>query len=362
MAGVAGLAAGPGWRFRLAGVPVNVPLNTLLGVGLIAWLWAPLFAGGQAPWLVAIGFAVLLLASVLVHEFAHAAAARRFGYPVEGITLWAFGGFTSYRPLRESPARAAAVAAAGPLTTLLVAGAAFAAAQLVGGIAQDLLLALAVANAFMGVFNLLPGIPLDGGAIVSAAVWGATGSRPRGQLWAARTGIALAALVALSPFAAVLRDGRPPTLFGIALGLLLGGFLFVGARSAMRSAQAGLRLADARAGDLALPVVALPNTATVADLDTQLAGPAAPALALVVDADGQIRAAVDPGALQQVPAQARAGTPIGAVSAPIPLLRVVPADMPASAIAADPALQPPLLVSDAGGRTVGIIPADAFAR
>lgn len=81
-----------GLRFQIAGIPVSLPLGGVLAVLLIAYLWAPTFEqpGSSGLFLAGI-FAVLLYVGVLVHELAHAWAARSFGYPVQGITLWLLG-------------------------------------------------------------------------------------------------------------------------------------------------------------------------------------------------------------------------------------------------------------------------------
>jgi hypothetical protein len=167
----------------------------------------------------------------------------------------------------------------------------------------------------------------------------------------------LAALVALYPFARAVGAGAPPSIIGVAVALLLAAFLFAGARAALRAARTAQRLAGATAADLAVPALVVPHSALVSDLDALLAGAGAgrPAVVLVRGPAG-IRAAVEPQALASVPAEHRAATAVGSVAIPVGPFASVPAAAPAQQVLEDPALAPPLLVLDAGGAVVGLIP------
>ncbi len=354
---------GSGLRFTLAGFSVAVPLNTLLGVAIIAWLWLPSFEGVSPArqWTSAVIFAVGLLASVLVHELAHAVAARRYGFPVLGITLWAFGGFTSYRPVRNTPGREAVIAASGPAATLLIAVAAWFAWQQVPSslsMLAELLGALALANALVGVFNMLPGLPLDGGSVLSAAVWAGTGSRVRGQRVAAYAGMALAALIVAAPLWLIAQSGGRAEPGFLLVSLLLAGFLFIGARGALRSADAVGQLEGRTAIDLARPAVVVPESATVAALSDFLAGtpPQQGLVALVGDPSMGLRGYVLPPALAAVPASARGDTLIAAVTRSVPNWGWVRATAPAAdAIAMLTESGVPVVVTDDANRPIGVI-------
>ncbi len=249
-----------GWNFGFLGFWVSVPWNALIGIIVIAVLWYPEFAGtlGTAgTWLLAAIFAVLLMVSVLIHEMAHAVAARGFGYHVTGITLWAMGGFTTYRTSdKHGPAREAAIAAAGPVSTLAIAAVAavLARAAAPDTVFSQILWAVAAANALIGIFNLLPGSPLDGGAIVKSVVWGITGSEFRGQVTAAWIGRALAVLLAITPFAIAYSTGTQPSLPAILIALILAVILWTGASGALKSAEANRTLQHLTAAELAKPV------------------------------------------------------------------------------------------------------------
>lgn len=352
-----------GLRFRLAGFTVEVPLNTLLGVALIAWLWLPSFSGASAAgqWGSAIVFAVALLVSVLLHELAHAVAARRFGFDVIGITLWAFGGFTSYRPVRNTPARQAAIAVAGPASTLLVAVAAWllwlrlpdptsALAEIIG--------AVALANGVVAVFNILPALPLDGGSVLAAGIWAVTGSASKGHRIAAYAGMVLAGLLVAVPLLLTVRSGGPVDIGYLGVSLLIAVFLFFGARSALRQADLHAQLDGRTAADLATPALVVAPTASLAALDDMLSRAPQPGrvLVLVGAPESGLQGYVLPPSAAAVPAQQRAGTPVTAVTRNVPAWRALPADAPAaSALALLQQGADPIVVLDAQHRPIGVI-------
>jgi len=190
---------------------------------IIFWLVALSLAAGVLPrwhprwgagltWAVALAAAVLFFLSVLCHELAHALVGRAFGVPVRRITLFIFGGLAE---LRDEPPSARAellIALAGPLASAaiggvsLLAGRALAgpalatAAEPLGGLqsvgpAATLLLWLGPVNLVLGLFNLVPGFPLDGGRVLRAVLWAATRDLVRATRWAALVGRAFAWLL-----------------------------------------------------------------------------------------------------------------------------------------------------------------------
>ena len=146
-----------GLRFHIAGFPVSVPLGGILGVLLIAYLWTPNFSEpGRSGITLAVVFAVLLYAGVLVHELAHAWAARAFGYPVHGITLWLLGGYTVYERRSSRPWPELVIAVIGPVSTLLLAAGCWVLAANTGGSVSLLFGALAWTNGLLGVLIEAP--------------------------------------------------------------------------------------------------------------------------------------------------------------------------------------------------------------
>ncbi|WP_438484413.1 site-2 protease family protein [Streptomyces sp. S186] len=239
---------------------VGVPLRMHWSVPLLVVLFAyglgrqtlPVIAPGRSALVYAVAGVVgaaLLTASLLLHETAHAAIARRKQISVEDVTLWALGGITRMgRP--QSASAAFAVAVSGPLTSLVIGGVALGAgfglsALSLGAVPAVVLVWLGWANVFLGVFNLLPAVPLDGGRVVQALLWWRTGDRDRADLAASRGGQVIGGLLVAAGWISVLR--------GIAGGLwlaVIGLFIMVVAgserrRATLQSALRGVRAADA---------------------------------------------------------------------------------------------------------------------
>lgn len=308
-----------GLRFRLLGFAVSVPWNALIAIAVIALLWYPEFlgVGSRAVQLVTAAlFAVLLMGSILLHELAHGLAARAFRYPVVGITLWAMGGFTTYRTTkRHGPAREAAIALAGPITTLAVALGAYAVAGLAPSEQVSALFqALGSANLLIGIFNLLPGSPLDGGAVVKSAVWAVTGSQESGQVVAGWVGRGLAVVVLALPLLVAWRSGGQPSLIGLVVGVMLAALLWTGATGSLRAAQAARSLAGISAARISQVVDVIPATASVASA-VALARPGVGLVAM--DEQGRPVGVVSPEAARAVPPEQAADLPVLTVSASV---------------------------------------------
>ena len=149
-------------------------------------------------WLVAGVIVILFFISVLIHELSHSVTALKKGIPVQGITLFIFGGVSKLEREPHRPMIEFLVAVVGPLTSILLAG-------ILGGLwflighgnssPEVVLLLLAWTNLTLGLFNLLPGYPLDGGRILRAAIWAITGSQRKATKIAARAGQVVAGLL-----------------------------------------------------------------------------------------------------------------------------------------------------------------------
>ena len=168
------------WFFVLTLVTLN------FGSGLVAqfpWL------GGQA-WILGLISGLLLFASVLLHELGHSFAAKQQGIGVNSITLFLFGGLARLEDEAKTPAGAFWIAVAGPLVSLTLFGllSIVASSDLVAGPTATIVGLLAYINWVLATFNMIPGLPLDGGNVLKAAVWKITGNRYRGIRWASRMG------------------------------------------------------------------------------------------------------------------------------------------------------------------------------
>src|SRR5699024_7965531 len=185
--------------FRPFGIPVYVTASWLIVAALITLLYggivqSRLALGVGGALLLAFVFAVLLYASVLVHELAHSVVARMYGLPVRRIVLYVLGGVSEIEREAPAPGREFWIAFAGPALSLVLSAGAYGLTLLVDpyGITGELFFQLWVANLLVGVFNLLPGLPLDGGRLLRAGVWKLTGKPLTGSVAAAWGGRVLA--------------------------------------------------------------------------------------------------------------------------------------------------------------------------
>lgn len=205
--------------------------------------------------------AALFFGSVFFHELAHAVMARLSGIRVQGITLVFFGGFTAARADEKGAGPAFAIAALGPGTSLALGGVFWALAGLThgnGGPIPGLFGLVGWVNLFMAGFNVLPGLPLDGGRMLQAAVWRFTGSRDRGTVIAARAGMVVGVLL----FAAAIASGARQNLSQAIWFGIIGLFVFQGARASEQGIGMARRLADGTVSDAMDP----PPPAVPADL------------------------------------------------------------------------------------------------
>lgn len=192
-----------GGRVRIAtiaGIPVLVHASWLLVYALITWSLAVGYFPQAVPalpaaayWINGLLAALLLFVSVLLHELSHSVVARAHGMRVRGITLHVFGGVSELEDEPSSPGSEFLMAVVGPLTSFVIAGlAGVLGAFLVGGSSRAIVRYVAAVNLLVGLFNLIPGFPLDGGRLLRAALWRWTGSLERATAIAAQVGMAFA--------------------------------------------------------------------------------------------------------------------------------------------------------------------------
>ena len=343
-----------GLRFHIAGFPVAVPLGGILGVLLIAYLWTPNFTEpGRSGIVLAAVFAVLLYAGVLVHEMAHDWPARAFGYPVQGITLWLVGGYTVYERRTRSPWPELVIAVIGPISTLLLAGLCWVLAEVTSGSVSLLLGALAWTNGLLGVLNLLPGAPLDGGGVVKSVAWRLSGSESTGAKAAGYAGLVIAALLGILAVWSFSRGGGGLLLTGV-----LAVFIGFGAYQSLRSARSSGTL-DQIATRLphlirrVPPVSASENLGAALDRWDRSTQPAV----VTVYAMGRLLAVLSPPAAEAVPLERRHEVTIGPFTTAIPSdQRVVLDDDPRELVLAMARSGVSLaFVTDPDGRPLGVL-------
>ena len=205
---------------RLFGIEIGFNWSLVFIFVLIAWTLAagvlPQDVPGQglvAYWAAGAAGAIVFYGCLLAHELSHALVARRSGMKVAGITLWMFGGVSRLEGDPKSAGAEALIAGVGPLTSFAVAliALALALATSANALVSDLLSWLAFVNLALGLFNLVPAFPLDGGRLLSSVLWWRSGSRQRGVHNAVRIGRVFAYLMiaigVLELFAGAVVDG-----------------------------------------------------------------------------------------------------------------------------------------------------------
>ena len=183
---------------RIAGIEIGIHYTWLLVFILITWSLAQGFFPQNYPgwntaayWITGVLAALFLFLSVLMHELAHSLVAQARGLPVRSIILFIFGGVSNIGKEPEQPRVEFVMAVVGPLTSLVLAGIFWGLLHVVGEETSPLaamLSYLALVNALLAGFNLLPGFPLDGGRVLRSILWSTTGSLTRATNIAATTG------------------------------------------------------------------------------------------------------------------------------------------------------------------------------
>jgi len=239
---------------RVAGADLLIRPSLLVMGLLLVLVFAPQFEELSGnPYVVASVFVVSLYASVLLHELAHVVAARSFGMRVPSVTLHLLGGETHLEGESRSPAQELVIAVVGPIMSLLLGVLAWWTALRVGsGLSYAVLWSVGFINILVAGFNMLPGLPLDGGRVFRALVWWATGSEARGVIAAGWLG--RAAAVALVGWAIATVDVTEPLqLARAALFVAVAVFLWQGSAAGLAHGRRLARVDRIIARDLAEP-------------------------------------------------------------------------------------------------------------
>jgi len=351
---------------RIAGIHVGLNWSLLVVAALIAWSLAtgilPSAAPGEtsgAYWTAGVVSAFVFLASLLAHELAHSVVAMRRGVRVEGITLWLFGGVSRFSSDTSSPGTQALITFVGPLTSLVLGAVFFVASVVVGGGAHPGLLPatlswLGYINITLGVFNLVPAFPLDGGRLLQSLIWLRTGDRQRATRIAARIGMGFAYLLIAYGLATFVFAG---SLIGGVWSVFLGWFLL----SAARAEETGGMIRQALSG-ISVREVMTPNPEQAPDdisVEDALHGYVLASRHSTFpthDAGGRLSGLLTMAALKNVEPEARATTLVKQVTCPLANVSTAgPADPVTNLLGvAEGCSEGRTLVVD-GGRLVGIV-------
>jgi Zn-dependent protease len=341
---------------RIAGVEVGfhwslLAIGALLVSSLAGTMLPDAVPQAHGSYLSAAVLAVILFfGSILAHELAHSIVARRQGQTVNGITLWLLGGVSELGSEAKNANDELRVAIAGPATSIAlgvvfgVLAFAFDAILPAGGLVPTVAWWLAFVNVALGLFNLLPGSPLDGGRVVTALLWKFRGDRRNAQISAARAGRVLGTVLVAGSLALLFSgtDAFMPALVGF--------FVLSASRREENTARMLRTLDGHTVGQLMRPLAGLPpEWTTVADF-----GPNAEPT-LVAGWDGTPTALLPPGGVLAVPPEARSQVQLRALAVPLAKFSRVHADEAATDVM-EKGL--PAIVDDADGRPIGLFGLD----
>ncbi|MER8235754.1 site-2 protease family protein [Streptomyces sp. NPDC101490] len=305
---------------RPFGVPVYVAPSWFLVAALITWVFGDQIQRvlpelGAARYLVSLFFAIAFYASVLVHELAHTIAALRFKLPVRRIQLQFFGGVSEIEKETETPGREFVLAFVGPLLSLVLAGVFYLSLYAVepGTVPGVLVAGLMISNLIVAVFNLLPGLPLDGGRMLRAVIWKITGNAMTGTVAAAWVGRALAVLVLIGlPLLtrtgflgnSTADIGGFETVTDALLAAILAAIIWTGAGNSLRVARLREHLPELRARSLTRRAIPVEPTTPLSEALRRANESGARAL-VVVDGHGDPTGIVRETAIAAVPEHRR---------------------------------------------------------
>ena len=306
---------------QVAGVDILVRASWLLVALLIAFLLGPRVEevapglGGGLAYVGGLVFAVLLYLSVLLHELSHALAAKAFQLPVHSVTLHFLGGVTEIDGEPQTPWREFVVSVVGPLTSLVVGFAALAAGWVApqGTLVELMVDGLAAANIIVGLLNLVPGLPLDGGRVLRALVWWVSGKPHVATTVAGWAGRVVAILAIGSPLLLETLGVIQPTTIDFVLAAVIGLFLWQGATQAVMMAKVRTKLPALQARGLARRAIAVPPDLPLAEGLRRAQGEQAGAMVLVTP-DGRPTGVVNEAALTAVPEERRPWVSCSAVA------------------------------------------------
>ncbi|MER8091578.1 site-2 protease family protein [Streptomyces sp. NPDC058316] len=305
---------------RPFGVPVYVAPSWFIVAALITWVFGGQLERvlpelGAARYLVSLFFAIAFYASVLVHELAHTVVALHYKLPVRRIQLQFFGGVSEIEKESETPGREFLLAFVGPLLSLVLAGLFYVGMTFVapGTVPGVLLAGLMISNLLVAAFNLLPGLPLDGGRMLRAVVWKFTGRPMSGTVAAAWVGRALA-VVTLIGLPLLTRTGsfgnNPRDVSGMdtvtdaLLAAILAAIIWTGAGNSLRMARLREHLPELRARTLTRRAVPVEADTPLSEALRRANEAGARAL-VVVDGLGEPKAVVRETAIVSIPEHRR---------------------------------------------------------
>lgn len=338
----------PSWQIgRALGIPIRVHASWFLVFLLLTWTlstgYLPEELPGLSParyWAMGGVAALLLFLSVLLHELGHSYVALRYRIPIERITLFIFGGVAHMRKEAPTPRAEFLIAVAGPIVSFVLGAACFGLTALAESIqsphdVQGLVILgvlLGMVNLQLGLFNLIPGFPLDGGRVLRAGLWAWGKDFYRATKQAAVVGLGFGALLGVLGLA---------VLVGVLMGELdssmlsngswvvfIGMFLFAAALASRRQAAFRQMLATVLVRDVMVrTVTSIPAQCSLDEAVTQYFQPYGYGSFPVVDG-GQLAGLITVDEIQTVPSSMWSWRQVGQVMRPLSPSLVVGPDAP----------------------------------
>jgi Zn-dependent protease/CBS domain-containing protein len=329
--------AGPGIVIgRPFGIPVYVSPYWFVIAGVFVFVYANELAStlhGSTRFIVAAAFVVLLYVSVLIHELSHSLVARGFKLPVRRILLYPLGGFSEIEREPPTPGREFLVSAAGPALSLALAAVGYGLMHVVSRdtIAGTLVWQLGWANLVVGIFNLLPGLPLDGGRMLRAVIWKLTGRQATSTIAAAWAGRVIAVSLFVLPFLTGAVNGSGGDLVSVLWLAVIAAFMWTGAGQAIKATRFRERLPALQARRLARKAVSVAADTPLAEAIRRADENQARAV-VIVDHEDKPIAILNETAVMATPPQRRPWLDAGALARTLEPSMVLPADLSGMAL------------------------------
>jgi len=319
---------------RPFGIPVHVSPYWFIIAGVFIVIYAndlsSSLQGTTTRYLVAAAFVILLYLSVLVHELSHSVVARGFGLPVRRILLYPLGGISEIDREAPTPGREFAIAAAGPALSLLLGAIGWGLYQVQSaGVAGELIRQLMFANIIVGLFNLLPGLPLDGGRMLRAVIWLVTRKPNNATIAAAWVGRVLAlGLLAIPFFTGGLSGGDMVSTLWV---VVIAAFMWTGATQSIKATRFRERLPALQARRLGRRTISVTASTPLAEA-VRLADAASARAIVVVDHESKPIAIVNEAAVTATPPQRRPWIEVGSLARTIDPSLILNADLQGMAL------------------------------
>ncbi len=321
---------------RPFGIPVYISPYWFVIAGVFTLVYANDLAAtlhGSTRFVVAAAFVVLLFASVLVHELSHSVVARGYGLPVRRIVLYPLGGVSEIEREPQTPGREFLVSAAGPALSLVLSAVGYGLEHVVtaGTIIGVLVTQLMWANLVVGLFNLLPGLPLDGGRMLRAVIWKITGRPGTSTIAAAWAGRVLAVCLFVLVLAPPVENRIGGDLYTVVWLAVIAAFMWTGAGQAIKATRFRERLPALQARKLARKAVSVAADTPLAEAIRRADESQARAI-VVVDHEDKPIAILNETAVMATPPQRRPWVDAGSLARTLDPSLVLPADLSGMAL------------------------------